>query len=354
MFNFSSTIRTIIFMSFSLMILTSCGGGDSSTTPVTTTPPTSTPPETQPPIEPKSNYSLFIQQGTVNITASPDTSNGATTLNVWGFSAVETLPAGNTIVPGTTINVEQGKAVTINIKNNLTADHNFSFVNFSANGIPKTTNLIPSGVTNSYTFTPQQSGIYLYSDSLLNGINQSLGLYGVMIVRPATSLGKVAWQGGPSFDKEVTWVIADLDYKNYNQVAINTTTTASDIITANYKPNYFLMNGMNGFQAMADPSTTIQGAIGKIVLVRIANAGQYSQSLHFHGNHFKIISRNGVRLNTNDFESVDTINIKPNQTAMVLYTIDQLGHYPMHVHTAQMETGNGVYLNGTAAMIIGK
>jgi len=25
----------------------------------------------------------------------------------------------------------------------------------------------------------------------------------------------------------------------------------------------------------------------------------------------------------------------------------------MHVHTAQMETGNGVYLNGTAAMIIG-
>jgi hypothetical protein len=37
---------------------------------------------------------------------------------------------------------------------------------------------------------------------------------------------------------------------------------------------------------------------------------------------------------------------------MVLYQLNQPGHYPMHVHTAQMETGNGVYLNGTATMII--
>jgi hypothetical protein len=38
-------------------------------------------------------------------------------------------------------------------------------------------------------------------------------------------------------------------------------------------------------------------------------------------------------------------------TAEVLYTINQFGHYPMHVHTAQAEGANGVYLNGAATMI---
>ncbi len=63
-----------------------------------------------------------------------------------------------------------------------------------------------------------------------------------------------------------------------------------------------------------------------------------------------MISRNGNRLS--QFEWQDTINLKAGTTAMVLYQLNQPGHYPMHVHTAQMETGNGVYLNGTAAMII--
>jgi FtsP/CotA-like multicopper oxidase with cupredoxin domain len=111
------------------------------------------------------------------------------------------------------------------------------------------------------------------------------------------------------------------------------------------------MNGMNGFQAMGDAATVVEGNVGELFLVRIVNAGQFDQSLHWHGNHFRVISRNGNRLSS--FEWQDTINVKAGSTAMVLYQIIQPGHFPMHVHTAQMETSNGVYLNGTAAMIIG-
>ncbi|MFV1984461.1 MAG: multicopper oxidase domain-containing protein [Thiohalomonadales bacterium] len=345
--------RTSLILGTGLIFLTACGGGG-STTPQTIVDPQPDPkPLPDPPVKPKSNYSLFLQQGIVSIKNSPDTNFGAKDLSVWGFSSVESNPPGNVIVPGTTIDAEINKTVTVNVKNNLATAHDFSFVNSQVTITPSKTP-IAVGATTTYTITPKTEGIFIYSDALVNGVNQSLGLYGVMIVRPAVSQGNVVWMGGPSFTKEVTWVIADLDYKNYNTVAINNGANdgEANVKTANYKANYFLMNGMNGFQAMEDPKTTIQGTIDEIVLVRIANTGQYSQSLHFHGNHFQVISRNGVRLK--EFESQDTINVKPSQTAMVLYTIDQIGHYPMHVHTAQMETGGGVYLNGTAAMIVGK
>jgi hypothetical protein len=38
---------------------------------------------------------------------------------------------------------------------------------------------------------------------------------------------------------------------------------------------------------------------------------------------------------------------------MVVYTL-RPGIFPMHVHSAQMETANGVYLNGTATLIVGQ
>ncbi len=330
-------------------MLSACGSGGDS--PPESLPPESLPSEPLPSDIPQSSYSLFMQQGLVTITNSPDTNFGATTLSVWGFASSENPLAGTKVIPGTTINAEIGNSFTVSVKNNLSATHNFNIAKLPADEIQPAMGMpIAMGETVTYTITPTTPGIYLYDDSLNNGVNRSLGLFGVMIVRPEPIHGNVVWEGGPGYDKEVTWVITDMDYPNWNQIALSN--GADQVDTTRYKANYFLMNGMNGFQAMQDDQTTIHGQVGETILVRIANAGQYSQSLHFHGNHFQVISRNGIQLS--DFENQDTINVKPNETAMVLYTIDQTGHYPMHVHTAQLETGGGVYLNGTAAMIIGE
>jgi len=328
-----------------LSMLSACGGGDSQTPPDTTPPPGSPPPES-------SSYNLYIQPGTLDIGSSPDTGNGAISLKVWGYAANETPSTKDKLVPGVLIQAREGKSITVEVKNTLPDPHGFSFPRLSVDEISPQSASITTGNTVSYTLTPKNAGVYLYQDAGSAGVNSAAGLFGAMIVRPDKVLGKVAWKNGPTFDKEVLWVMTDMDYNGWNLVALDTDFGPSKVDTNTYKADYFLMNGMNGFRAMEDTATQISGTLGEKILVRIVNAGQYSHSLHFHGNHFEVLSRNGKRLA--DFDQIDTINIKPKQTAIVRYTISQVGHYPMHVHTAQMETGNGVYLNGGAAMIIGK
>lgn len=283
------------------------------------------------------DYTFYVDNGQVDITASPDSGNGATSLPVWGYTDIN---GGSGRVPGPVINAVEGGTITVEVVNNHNRDHNFV-----VQGITSDTTAIPPGGSRIYTLSTPSSGVYFYRDTLANNVNRSLGLLGAVVVRPSTGSTR-AWSGGPSFDYERLWVINDMDVPRWNNVAID----GGNVNTANYRPNYFLMNGMNGFQAMGDAATSIEGTVSETFIVRIVNGGQYDQSLHFHSNHFRVISRNGNRLSS--FEYQDTINVKAGSTAMLLYQLNQPGHYPMHVHTAQMETGNGVYLNGTAAMII--
>ena len=310
------------------------GGTGGTTTPPpdggTTTPPPSGGTGT-------ADYTFYVDSGQVDITASPETGNGATSLPIWGYTDVN---GGAGRIPGPVINAVEGGTITVEVVNNHNRDHNFV-----VQGVTSDTTAIPPGGSRIYTLNTPTSGVFFYRDTLANNVNRSLGLLGAVVVRPSTGSTR-AWSGGPSFDQERLWVINDMDVPRWNNVAIG----GGNVNTGTYRPNYFLMNGMNGFQAMGDASTNIEGTVGETFIVRIVNAGQYDQSLHFHSNHFRVISRNGNRLG--NFEWQDTINVKAGSTAMVLYQLNQPGHYPMHVHTAQMETGNGVYLNGTAAMII--
>ncbi|MGD8886211.1 MAG: multicopper oxidase domain-containing protein, partial [Gammaproteobacteria bacterium] len=232
-----------------------------------------------------------------------------------------------------------GQTVNVEVVNDHFLDHSFEVT-----GLLTGTPLIVSGATGSFQFTPQQAGVYLYYDPDLR--SREMGMFGAVVVRPADG-SNTAWEGGPAFDQERTWVITDMD-DSWNRVS-----TFLPVDTTQYNPNYFLLNGKNGFAAKQDPLSTLEGTVGETFLVRIVNAGQYDQSLHFHANHFQIISQDGVKAdNIADAPWVTTVNVKRGSTAMVLYTLDKPGTYPVHVHSAQMETGNGVYLNGTATYII--
>lgn len=284
------------------------------------------------------DYTLYIETGQVTITASPDTGNGATSLPVWGYTSVN---GGNGRVPGPVIESVEGATITVEVINHHNRNHNFV-----VQGMTTDTTAIPPGGSRIYTLNTPSSGVFFYRDTLASNVNRALGLFGAVVVRPSAGSTR-AWTGGPTFNQERLWVITDMDIPRWTNVAIS----GGTVNTSVYRPNYFLMNGMNGFQAMGDPATNMEGTVGQVFLVRIVNAGQFDQSLHFHSNHFRVISRNGSRLSP--FEYQDTINVKAGNTAMVLFQLNQVGHFPMHVHTSQMETGNGVYLNGTAAMIIG-
>jgi FtsP/CotA-like multicopper oxidase with cupredoxin domain len=278
------------------------------------------------------NFTLYIDNGTLAINGT-----GGTTLNVWGYG----MSAGMPKVPAPTLTVNEGDKVTITVYNRRSAKHNFVIKNVTTDA----TAISPNS-RRVYSFTAAKAGTYLYSDTLNNEIDREMGLYGAFIVKPADN-SKTAWTGGPAYTHENIWVIGDMDKPRWNDVA----STGGKVNTAVYKPNYFMINGLGGFDAMMDNNTMIMGMLGEVSLVRIVNAGLFTHSLHFHGNHFQVISVNGVRQPV-PFDEWDSINIEPMSTAEVLYTINQTGDYPMHIHNAQAETANGVYLNGGATMIM--
>lgn len=278
------------------------------------------------------NYTLHIGAGSLTVNGA-----GGATLDTWGYSDV----AGSPKVPGPILTANEGDTVNVTVINNHTINHNFVI-----QGITSDTTAIPAGQSRGYSFTASTAGTYLYSDTLNSNINREMGLYGVLIVGPADGSNRV-WTDGPAYSFQRTWVVSEMDKPRWNDVVAG----GGTVNTAVYKPNYFLINGKGGFDGMHDAATTIDGTVGQTALVRIVNGGQFAHSLHFHGNHFQVLSVNGVR-HTSPYQELDVINIPPMGTAEVLYYLNQPGDYPMHIHTAQMETANGVYLNGVVTMIM--
>jgi FtsP/CotA-like multicopper oxidase with cupredoxin domain len=278
------------------------------------------------------DFTLYISSGTWPINGA-----GGAIVNVWGYGE----EAANPTIPGPALTVHEGDAVNLTVVNNHSMDHNLVI-----QGVSTDLSAIPTGSSKTYSFTAPSAGTYVYSDTLNNSVNREMGLYGAFIVRPADG-GNRAWTGGPAYTFERTWVVSDMDKPRWNDVA----GSGGTVDTAVYKPNYFLINGLGGFDGMMDPATTIDGMVGDTALVRIVNAGQYSQSLHFHANHFEVLTSNGGR-QPSPYQQLDTINVPAMTTADVLFYLNQPGHYPMHNHTSQMETANGVYLNGVGTMIM--
>jgi FtsP/CotA-like multicopper oxidase with cupredoxin domain len=279
------------------------------------------------------SYTLYIKAGTWTVNGA-----GGTTLKVWGYTDA---PGGGPIVPGPVLESQEGESVTVTVYNQNNRSHNFV-----VNGLTSDTTAIPAGGSRTYSFTTAKAGVYRYGDTLNSNINREMGLYGALVVRAAGGVNQ-AWTGGPNFDYERLWVVSEMDKPRWNDIA----GSGGTVNTAVYRPNFFLMNGLGGFDAMHDPNSVLQGQTGKTGLVRLVNAGQFDHSLHFHGNHFQIIDVNGARLSNPEWG--DTYNVKAGSTVMLLYKLVP-GIYPMHIHTAQMETANGVYLNGVATLLVGQ
>lgn len=279
------------------------------------------------------SYTLYIKAGTHTINGA-----GGTTLKVWGFTD---NPGAGPMVPGPLLESQEGETVTVTVYNQNNRSHNFV-----VRGVTSDTSSIPAGSSKTYSFTTPRAGTYLFSDTLNSNINRSMGLYGALVVRAAGGVKK-AWTNGPSFALERLWIVSDMDKTRWNDVAGN----GGTVSTSTYRPNYFMINGLGGFDGMHDPNSILQGQAGQIGLVRIVNAGQLDQSLHFHASHFDVIDDDGLRLSKP--ESGVTINVQAGTTAMLLFPLKS-GIYPMHIHSAQMETANGVYLNGVATLLVGQ
>jgi FtsP/CotA-like multicopper oxidase with cupredoxin domain len=277
------------------------------------------------------NFNLIITAGTLTVNGP-----GGAAMPAWSF----TDDGGTPKFPGPVLRVNEGEAVTITVTNYHTREHNFVIKGVTTDFTP-----IPMNDKKVYSFAAPKAGTYLYYDSLNSDINRALGMYGAIIVGPADGSAKV-WTDGPAYTFERTWLASDMDKTRWNDVA----GIEGIVTTAVYKANYFLINGKGGFDAKSDPAIAINGKVGETALVRILNAGQYIQTFHFHANHVQVLSIDGQR-QTAPYKLLDVVTVPPLGTTELLFYLNQPGMYPMHNHTAQMETANGAYLNGVATMI---
>jgi FtsP/CotA-like multicopper oxidase with cupredoxin domain len=238
------------------------------------------------------SVNLCALAGTTN--PLPVTAPGLS-IPIWGFGIAATPGNCSTAVaslPGPVVSVNEGDAVSIHITNALPAGHTVRFeipgIGFGAGPTDAAV-----GATIARSFTASAPGTYVYQSGGDAGRQEAMGLYGMLIVR-AASTGSAYDTPTTAYDVEAPLVLSALD------PAFNAAPDTADLST--YLATYWLINGR------AYPDTApITAAGGQRVLLRYANAGYDNTSMLLLGMHERVLARDGHLLNNPFDADVETV-----------------------------------------------
>lgn len=226
---------------------------------------------------------------------------GSVTVNIWGYAADSLSPAG---LPGPMLIANAGETLVVNLHNNLGETTSLSIPGLF--GTSDTVG-VTSGNTKTYTYSGLQAGTYIYqAGPTYNGERQvAMGMYGVLIVRPAGAPLE-AYGPASAFNDEAVLVMSEIDP--------NLSANPSTFDMREYTPRYFLFNGK------AYPNTdNIDTTAGNTILLRLVNAGIKSRSLGMLGLRYSVISMDGKVFSKPHFAYAETLGA--GQTADVLVNI---------------------------------
>ncbi|WP_415764273.1 multicopper oxidase domain-containing protein [Paraburkholderia sp. J10-1] len=263
-------------------------------------------------------------------------------------------------IPGPTLIVNQGDIVTVTLTNNLPAaagNTSILFPGFDVclGTIDPTTKVCsgtPTGVqglltreashtvTVTYSFVAATPGTHAYYSGTQGDLQIEMGLYGAVIVLPTSSPGTLAvptgcnpiqgarklLDGQPDFrnaaaaynhsaacyDREYLFQFSEVDpriHAQAEQQASNACTNPTGCMTVEtepYHPAYFMVNGrsmpddMDPNYAAQYPNQPYNGNPhmhpGELVLLRIIGTGRWQHPFHEHGNHVRVLARDGNML----------------------------------------------------------
>ena len=266
----------------------------------------------------------------------------ATTSTVQGFTGGKGPAARCPLmqIPGPTLILTEGTTVSVTLTNALPLAAGNTSIIFT--GLDVTTSGGASGLrvgeathvsSVTYTFTAKKPGTYAYYSGSQSDLQIEMGLYGAVVVVPATAptactskgafaLASAAYDNNATcYDREFLFQFAEMDSFVHDQVltqvkacdALQTTAvpTACPQVTATmepYRANYFLINGrsmpdlMDTPFAAAYPHQPYNGNPqihpGEKLLMRVIGQGRYQHPFHFHGNHARVLGRDGNLLVT--------------------------------------------------------
>lgn len=214
--------------------------------------------------------------------------------------------------PGPTLIVNQGDTVTITLKNKLNMPVSIVFPGQEGvTAVGGTTGLLTqesSGInptdTVTYTFTATRAGTYLYHSGTRPELQVEMGLIGAIIVRPYAGADQAYNDPATQFDHEYLFLLSEMDPRIHDLVefqgvaALESTDYLSD-----YFPNYWFINGRNAPDTMFAPyakwlPTQPYNCMpmthpGDRMLMRVIGAGRDLHPFHHHGNHARVIARDG-------------------------------------------------------------
>jgi FtsP/CotA-like multicopper oxidase with cupredoxin domain len=295
-------------------------------------------------------FSLTAQQAYLN---QPD----GQMIYSWGYgctsapggfvpSAITGATCPTMQVPGPTLVVTEGNTVTVTLTNNLpTSAGNTSilFPGFNVTATGGVTGLLTQeaapGGSVTYSFTARSPGTRAYYSGTQGDLQVEMGLYGAIIVLPAavpanctsglaaSNLSAEAANGESDFrlaaaaydharscyDREYLFQFSEMDPNIHTQAEAQVRATMGctagaagcslNVPTEPYHPAYFMINGrsmpddMDPNYAREYPHQPYNGNPhmhpGEQVLLRIIGQGRWQHPFHEHGNHVRILGRDG-------------------------------------------------------------
>lgn len=209
-------------------------------------------------------------------------------------------------------------------------------------GVPETSISVPIGRDFTYVFRPQDAGTYMYHCHFEDVEHVTMGMTGIVFVRPETHSSWAYDDPDTEFDVEMPILLTEFDLAgHWNDAHIQTSDWTS------YKPNVWLMNGRAypdtlapsgsrddttgdlvanpGFEHLQyQPQTSKIRAIGgQRVLLRIANLGFQEQTLTMPGIDLVSVGSD-ARLLTPDQRTVsDTVVLGAGESRDVIFRTPQ-------------------------------
>src|ERR1700740_357512 len=260
-------------------------------------------------------------------------------------------PFCNTMqVPGPTLIVTEGQSVSVTLTNGFPPSAGNTSILLPGFTLTSTSNGVaglltqeaaPGGGTVTYTFTASTPGTRAYYSGTQSDLQVEMGLYGVIIVLPKTPVAGAACtnralQGSNAtaqghwgeanftlstsaydnpntcYDREYLFQFSEMDPNIHTQAllqvnAILACTAAVcptlQVPTEPYHPAYFMINGrsmpddMDPNYAPQYPHQPYNGNPhmhpGELVLFRTIGQGRWQHPFHEHGNHVRILARDG-------------------------------------------------------------
>jgi manganese oxidase len=245
----------------------------------------------------------------------------------------------NRQVPGPRIVLTEGDRVRFNVTNHLpepTTIHWHGLVLPNAMDGPAeiTQDPIAVGDTFTYEFDVRQAGTFFYHSHAHVDRQQSLGLYGALIIEPSDPTDAV------QADHELVVQLQEWNEREgYTYPAMP---------MEGVMPNFFTINGK------AYPSTeTVPMRVGEDLLVRfIGSQSGFIHPMHIHGGPFTVMATDGVPIPEGARHEKDTVNVGPGERYDVLWTAREPGKWLLHCHINHHTTNDNVEEQGGGGLML--